>query len=71
MTLVRVCSRAGESIGSENRCLPKARSRALRVGLASAMREWPEKWMPAHASKAACANQLPAWLSVKRTAAFG
>ena len=33
-------------------------------------REWPEKWTPAHASKAACANQLPASLSTKRTAAF-
>jgi hypothetical protein len=30
-----------------------------------------KEWTPAHASKAACADQLPASLSTKRTAAFG
>jgi hypothetical protein len=30
----------------------------------------PDTWTPAHASKAPRANQLPAWLSAKRTAAF-
>jgi len=36
----------------------------------SSTRQWPEKWTPAHASKAMKANQLPEWLSAKRTAAF-
>jgi hypothetical protein len=43
----------------------------FRVHLASLTREWPEKWTPAHASKAVCANQLPVSLSAKRTVAFG
>jgi hypothetical protein len=30
-----------------------------------------DMWTPAHASKTVRANQLPAWLSAKRTAAFG
>jgi hypothetical protein len=30
-----------------------------------------KQWTPAHASKAACANQLPSSLSPERTAAFG
>ena len=45
--------------------------RQTRVRRVSSTREEPEKWTPAHASKAACANQLPASLSAKRTAAFG
>jgi len=49
----------------------EARWRAgFRVCVVSSAREWPEKLTPAHASKAACANQLPASLSTKRTAAF-
>ena len=41
------------------------------VRLASSTREWPQKWTPAHLSKAASANHLLGSLSAKRTAAFG
>ena len=68
----RLRDEAREGSGSQNRCLRKARSCARSRGRhVSTARDWPEKWTPAHASKAACANQLPAWLSAKRTAAFG
>ena len=47
-------------------------ARRFRGRFASCIRATgPEKWTPAHTSKAACANELPAWLSAKRTAAFG
>jgi hypothetical protein len=45
-------------------------ARRFRVHLTSSTRGWPQKWTPAHASKAAWANQLPVSLSAKRTAAF-
>jgi hypothetical protein len=45
--------------------------RQTRVRAVSSTREWPKKWTLAHARKAAWANQLPASLSAKRTAAFG
>jgi hypothetical protein len=42
-----------------DQCLPKARSRTGSA-CASSTRDWPEKWTPACAGKAACPNQLPA-----------
>ena len=46
-------------------------ARSIRVRLRSSTRDRPEKWTPAHASKAARASHLPGWLPAKKTAAFG
>jgi hypothetical protein len=58
--------RFGEPVPAEDPIV-----RETRVRPVSSMREWSEKWTLAHARKAAWANQLPASLSAKRTAAFG
>jgi hypothetical protein len=74
-SIVRIAFQArsfNEGSGSKNRYVSKTRSGArFRVRPVSSPREWPEKWTLAHARKAACANQLPASLSAKKTAAFG
>ena len=44
------------------------RADRVSVRLVSSTRARPETWTPAHASKAACANQLSASLSARRTA---
>ena len=54
-------------VGAERRQRGGATLEGARV---SSTRE-PAEWTPAHASKAARVNQLPAALSSKRTAAFG
>jgi hypothetical protein len=46
-------------------------ARQFCARFASSTHDRPEMWLPADASKAARAKQLPAWLSAKRTAAFG
>ena len=52
-------------------CLLEARSDAGSVRTSCPQGARDRRWTLAHASKAVCANQLPAWLSAKRTAAFG
>ena len=49
----------GGSLARRVQCVPRVFGAA-----------WPETWTPAHASRAACASQLPASLSTKRTAAL-
>ena len=56
--------------GLIDRRLPTARSHVGSERFAPSTRDRPAKWTPAHASKAASANQLLTWLSAKRTAAF-
>ena len=58
--------------GFVDRCLLTARSLAKSVArFVSSPHDRPELWTPAHASKAARANQLPVCLSATKTATFG
>ena len=65
-TLHAETQRFKEPLSAEDQSCARSRERPV-----SSTFEWPEKWTPAHATKAACANQLPAWLSAKKTATFG
>lgn len=51
-------------------CRQPALERKIVVRFTSPMHDRPDMWTPAHASKARQANELPALLSARKTAAF-
>src|SRR5260370_37197909 len=57
--------------GSVDRHLLASRFASQTARFASSTHDRPDMWTATHASKPARAKHLPAWLSAKRTAAFG